>query len=933
MNTTFNSAETDPYNFRKPPTRPPPSASHFPPPPRRSQTTKDFNSVPNPRFTAPTGRNAGSTAPGVEKFKAFTKATPQQWDRAKFDEAARADAARGFQYMKSTRGSTGQQMPPPPPTRPPRAPTAPRTNAFDSSSTKDDQPAGFPGMSRPANMRRSGFDPSTPGPDMDEQHAPHRPSAYASYSRGERPGASNAHGYFPEGVSPNSPPMVNKKPAVSPLRHVRSESGWDPPKLHRPEFERVSSRYANTPGERTNPNGGLGRSASVRTSPVEKHWDDSDVRNPSGRPHSHQGPTRNQSSSPRLRPSGVPIIDYSSSSSDSSEDDRPSLAPRRKAQARRPRVHTSSSDQHGYRPSSDNDPALTGHFPSSNYTKIVEDKNSSQYSYPPPDDGPVRRPFSNMPSPESVRPGMNGNGLHPDDGISKYDPLHSFSQPMRSARAGKTPETATFRRRLASWQVPSSVMPGLVSPLKRHRMDSIPEERSSTLRGWLSEQTVISDFELDREPWKADDLSLNSQRRPDPEHLHSTNGASNPHSVSEENVNSKFAAADWEGKFGSGDEFLRPNIDTSDRDRRSPTRSTRPRARSTGKVKLNAQGHVQENVPPMPSINGHKQGEAANGATQAQSGSDGDFQFVNAQELPKSAAFQPAKFSADKWTKEFNEQKWSTPTIDLTSRTPKSQRKQSRPMPRKQTSTTTSAGEPSSTSNNENTAYGDAMDIDGDSMENLSSNVGLNSEQPVRDPTAAAPTENDQGLNINLEDLKKTAPFAPSATGLKDLHDLSNAIPFESRAAPSVDPLLNRTISSTARRLNLPKPPKTVIPPAEDRLTQEAWSVYINNITIYFHEWNVFNVKMIDHFRSRQDQISINMRNNWISGIGDGPSAETFDTAKNASQRAGFATYMSWLEDDAQCRSWWNHANERHRECFENVARLREIMKKRVGLV
>ena len=824
-------------------------------------------------------------------------------------------------------------MPPPPPTRQPRAPTAPRTNAFDSNYAKDDQPAGFPGMSRPANMRRSGFDPSTPGLDMDEQHAPHRPSAYASYSRGERPGAANAQGYFPEGVSPRSPPMVNKKPAVSPLRHVRSESGWDPPTLHRPEFDRVSSRYANTPGERTNPNGGLGRSASVRTSPVEKHWDDIDGRDHSGRPQSHPGPARNQSSSPRLRPSRVPIIDYSSSSSDSSEDDRPSFASRRKAQHRRPRVHTSSSDQHGYRPSSDNDPALTGQFPSSNYTKIIEDKNSPQYTYPPPSDGPVRRPFSNMPSPESARPGLNSNGLHPDDGISKYDPLHSFSQPMRSARAGNPPETAASRRHLSSWQVPSSVMPGLVSPLKRHCMASIPEERSSTLRSRLSDPIAASDFERAREPWKADDSFLDSHRRPAPEHMHSTNGAPNSHSVSEENVNSKFAAADWEGKFGSGHEFLRPNIDTSDRDRRSPTRSTRPRARSTGKVKLNAQDHVQENVPPVPGTNGHNQREATNGTSQAQSGSDGDFQFVNAQELPKSAAFQPAKFLADEWVKKLDEQKLSTATIDLTSRTPKSQRKLSKPVPRKQTNTNTSAGEPSSTWNNENTAYGDAMDIDGDLIGNLPSHIDLNSEQPVRYPAAAGPTEDDQSLNVDLEALKNTAPFAPSATGLKDLHDLSNAIPFESRAAPSVDPILNRTISSTARRLNLPKPPKTVNPPAEDRLTQEAWSVYVNNITIYFHEWNVFNVKMLDHFRSRQDQISVGMRNNWISGRGDGPSAETFDIASNLNQRVGFATYMSWLEDDAQCRSWWNHANERHRECFENVARLREIMKKQVGMV
>jgi curved DNA-binding protein CbpA len=919
-NTAFSPPETDPYNFRKPTARPPPSTSQFPPPPRRTQTTRDFTATSNARFTPQNGRNPASATPGVDKFKAFTKAAPQQWDRAKFDDAARADAARGFQSMKG-KAFSGQQMPPPP-TRPPRAPTAPRTSAFESTAPKDDQQAqgpGFPGMSRTANMRKSGFDPSSPSPGMDEQHAPHRPSAYASYSRGERPQATNAQGYFQEGVGPQSPPLAHKKPAASPLRHVRSESAWDAPKPHRPDFERVSSRYANTPGEKTNLNGGLGRSASVRTSPVEKDWDETDGRAYHGRPHSHHGPPRHRSSSPRPRPKGVPI-DYSSSSSDSSEEDKPHFESRPKAQARRPRVHTSSSEQHGYRPFSDDDPALTGQFPSNNYTKVVEEPNGAHHAYPPPNNGPVRRPFSNMTSPESAHPTMNGNALHPDDGTPKYDPLRSFSQPMHSARARTNTQTPAFRCSLSSWQVPSSVMPGLMSSPRWYRMDSIPEEKSSTLRAWLSDPPFLSDFELNREPWKADNVSPHSQRRP-PEQRQFADSASNPHSVSEELKSSKFTAADWEGKFGSGDEFLRPNIDTSDRDRRSPTRTNRPRARSTGRVKLNAQDHVQENTPPVPGTNGYSQ--AANGA---QSGSDGEFgQSVNAQEQPKSAAFQPGTFSADDWAAKLNEQKWSTLSSDLNSRRPKSSKTPSKSLPRKQGMNFASAEGNTLPSNNVDVAPEDAMDVDGDSMENIASHV--DPEDPLKDSTTVPPTD---GLKVNLDDLKQTAPFAPSATGLGDLNDLSNAIPFGSRAAPSVEPALNQTISSTARRLELPKPPKIVNPPAEDRITQEAWETYVRNINSYLHDWNVFNIKMLDHFRTRQDQINVGMRNNWINSVGDGPSIEAFD-AGDSSLRAGFTTYMAWLEDDARCRSWWDTANERHRECFETLARVRETVKQRVA--
>ena len=937
----FSAPETDPYNFRKP-ARPPPPPSQFPPP-RRTQTTKDFSTGGAARFAASGGRPnpAAAAASGAEKFKAFTRATPQQWDRAKFDEAARADAARSFQFMKGGRVYPGQQMPPPPPTRPPRAPTAPKPNTFDPTSPNDDQSnlrPGYPGLSRTANMRRSGFDPSSPSPGMDEQHAPNRPSAYASYNRGERPQASNQHGYFPDGNAPQSPPITHKQPAVSPLRHVRSESGWDPPKPQRPDLERVSSKYANTPGEKTNPGGGLGRSSSLRSSPVERNWDEEDGRAHFDRPHSHHGPPRrHQSSSPKLRPSHA-RRDYSSSSSESSDDEGPNLSSRPKAQPRRPRVQTASTEQHGYRPFSADDPALTGQFPSNNYTKIVND-NSPHYNSPPPGHGPVRRPFSNMASPEDAYPSMNGSSPHPDDGIPKYESLHSspkdiLSQPIRQRPRVFRNYPKSLSRGMPSWQVPSSVMPGLGSPSKWFRMNSIPEERTSTLHHWLSDPPVVSEFELFREPWQADKVSLNSQRRAPPDQMHSPQGASNPHSVSEQNVNSKFSAADWDGKFGSGGEFLRPNIDTSDRDRRSPTRKPRSRARSTGKVKLDAQGHVQENVPHVPNLDGRSYVEETNKTAEAQSGSDGDFQFVDAQEQPKSAAFQPGTFSADEWAEKFKEQKWTTPSGELNSRRPKPQKKSSRSVPRRQDATNSSTEEIIDFGPNFEPGFAtteDAMDIDGPSLVNVPSKLDDKaSPLPKPSPVVGA----NGALNVNLEDLKKTAPFAPSATGLKDLNDLSSTLPFESRPAASVDQALHHTISSTARRLDLPKPPKVIIPPAEDDLTQAAWEIYVQNINTYLHDWNVFNIKMLDHFRTRQDQINVGMRNNWISSVGDGPSVEVFDAAGSSDGlRAGFAAYMAWLEDDARCRSWWDTANERHRECFESVARIREKVKKAAGVV
>lgn len=451
-----------------------------------------------------------------------------------------------------------------------------------------------------------------------------------------------------------------------------------------------------------------------------------------------------------------------------------------------------------------------------------------------------------------------------------------------------------------------------------------------TLHDWLSDPPAMSEFELFREPWQADHVSLNSQRRAPAEQIHS---ASNHHSVSQENINSKFSAADWDGKFGSGNEFLRPIIDTSDRDRRSPSRTTRSRARSTGRVKLEDQVHVQDNVPPVPGLNARSYVDATNGTAEAQSGSDGEFQFVGTQEQPKAAVFQPGTFSADEWAEKFKEQKWMAPDPEPSAHRPKPQKKTSRSTPRKQDNTNES---PESTYDFSPkfdmppAATEDAMDIDGPSMENTPDDKTEAGHQPA----PATPHDNgNRELNVDLEDLKKTVPFAPSGTGLKDLNELSSTLPFQSRPAASVDQSLNHTISSTARRLDLPKPPKVIMPPAEDSLTQESWEIYVHNINTYLHDWNVFNIKMLDHFRTRQDQINVGMRNNWISSVGDGPSVEVFDAADGSDGlRAGFATYMAWLEDDARCRSWWDTANERHRECFENVARIRDKVKKAAGV-
>ena len=177
---------------------------------------------------------------------------------------------------------------------------------------------------------------------------------------------------------------------------------------------------------------------------------------------------------------------------------------------------------------------------------------------------------------------------------------------------------------------------------------------------------------------------------------------------------------------------------------------------------------------------------------------------------------------------------------------------------------------------------------------------------------------------VDLKDLSQHAPFAPTSTGLKDMDDIAAHLPFESRPAEKVD--TNRKPGARLRDLDLPKPPKPVAPPAEDRLDQQNFSQYVTNMNGYMREWNNFNAKMIEHFRHRQDRVCGTMCPNWVGMRGDGPDAD--DLNESSEQNAGYAAYMQWLKDDAQCRDWWEHANEQHLICMEDLGRIREKAKK-----
>ncbi|KAK4939089.1 hypothetical protein LTR10_020575 [Elasticomyces elasticus] len=818
----------DPYGFaRSAASKPTTAAPHFPFPPPPKATDK--------RQGSQTPKAQGSR--GAEKFNAFARGAPQSWDRARFDDA-RAEAARAFPHMRTT-----QPSPQLPPRATRQAPTAPKPPPSADTPHVPNVPP-FPGLSRTQSTRNG----PTPGAYGSDDHATAR-SAY-SYVRGRGGPPSSSHAYPHDAHTMHSPPTSRARPAVSPLRqtrsteyhHMRDESAGD---------SRPSSRYAGVGGERTDLHGdGLHRSASVRNSPVDPPWDD---RGPFGKPNARsEHVNRHRSASPGLRPAGK-HAEYSSESS-SSDDEELNINNRPKAVPRsRPRPQQT-------RPTSDNNPGLTGQFPNTNYTRIVD---HSQYNFPAPEARePLRRPFPDMASPPDENPVNGAHGIGgKSDGPKYASPCkasYPWSQNPKSGRA--VPRGYSFNG-VPSWAVPSSVYP-----------QSTPTRGSQTRKNdnFSSGQTQF--------PKTAPVQSFRARGR-----------RANTFGSPEPAPPLKFSAADWQDKL-SADDIFRPSDSQM---RKSPAKLNRTGSKPATRGRGMSRGVDQE---------GSSSADSAT-SVEANHGDDRPAQ----EPSDKAAAFQQGKLPSD-WASKV---KTSVP-------------QQFRPETGR-----SSANSASTVDSREHyvVVEEDAMDVDDTPPINGKSDNSPNGAQrnSTEFPRPASRRSSVNG-GVDLREFAQHAPFAPTAAGLKDLDDLAANLPFDSKPSDNIDN--SNKPSARLRALNLPKPPKVVSPPAADRLDTANFTQYVGNMNVYMREWNSFNAKMIEHFRNRQDRVCGTMSQNWVGMLGDGPGADELD--ENGNQKAGYAAYIQWLKDDAQCREWWDHANEWHMQCLEDLGRVREVAKKKL---
>ncbi|KZF25176.1 hypothetical protein L228DRAFT_236297 [Xylona heveae TC161] len=823
-----------------------------PPPPKPSPLRKPTTTTGQPNPTRPpppsTQRPKYTSTPssGASRYADFGSGPWMPPPRQAYDAQARTDTYRKWEHMTQAQHQARQNAypPPPPPNVPPRATPPNGASAYARQKARESSPrtGERPSAADEENRARNTF----PGMSRSQStRIPRKNGFDPGTPGGDEPAAPNTSAYFntSRGERPSparwstafpeaTKPRAPTAKKADPLDDLRRSASDDHVATGSP---RVRTPYAATGGEKTFLSGaGLGRSATTREVPKRTDWNGttpSRHETTSGRPDE-----RGRSASPKAQnPNGGPRdADSTSSSADSMN---------------------------------------IGVGANNRRFKKATGVRGSRIRRPPAQPGARFKPF--------VEPDSSD-----DDGRTQSDDKNAGHRNNENANKNDSSAyaTSTSADRIRNWQqgFPDRWEPG---PEKLHNnIFNIP----------VNDQT----FE---------------KTSPSPV---------SPSKENPNNINTAFSPQDWHGIFtGNPREYF---INTPP-GRKSPARG-RPSSRSDqeqSQKPMPTQSPpfprpVSENVPP------------------------------NSQPKADAQTSPPRKFSADEWKNTFKEPSFVFPTAPQAvspnrpnSRAPKSSRSRDQlkttvkrpkvPKPASVSAVTDDASEEENTLKDPDGNGGDfetrtgldggGMDVDPSGPKPTPATTGSsitsveptkskwrgdgatpnetkptqephtrNATEPVKEPPPAPKTEEPE---LDLSNLNKVEPLAPGQHGLKNLNDLSDTLPFESRAA--AEPI-NKP--APPARLALPDPPKGPTPPVT--VNSETWKPYLESMRVYFSEWRSFNKRMLMHFNSRQDQVDLDLGPDFLGTIGEGP-------------KGGLMLYMQGLEEDFRVRAHWDVSYERHR--------------------
>ncbi|MCJ1244858.1 hypothetical protein MMC30_002059 [Trapelia coarctata] len=852
-----------------------------------SDTDKPKESTPRPKSgyesfqdkppVFPPGMSRAKTM-RVPKKQGFAPGTPGG------DEPPARNTSSYFTRSQS-------QYPPPPPGPPPNSrkpePLRPETNKGDSQrsnpirSAPPLHPHGaspsnaplYPDTS-PANVYRMSTPYATPGGEK----------TYFS-TTGFEQSSSSQHarngwpkGYTPKSGSPLSPPGPGRHRSASPkLRSPRP----------RGSSSSTSTCSSDDEGGRSERMRNIGRRASA----------------------DHRATAQGPKDARRRPP--FPSVRVEDESELSSEKLRPSPRPTRHSRPNSPAQpipknystsqpaspkNSAGSDPEGFFQHRTRRGAEHGHLPKSplhqtspwnnqTFEKPLEKSRSWQENFGSKEEGNSHRQF------DRPSPGLS-NEARPMYDSSEYTspttplPFEDFD-PYSNQNESKNTSTSW-----PYWAIPSSIS------LKKTRVWAATEP---------DDYFHFNMFDISAKAAQANTIPSDSF------HLPNDNAASSAprKSQSSENINTNFSSG-WHGKFsGDAEDYLGASRNgTIPRGRMSP-----PKGRSRPHTPLKERPKVAvptENMPPNAG-----------------------------RPIPPPPPFPAqspgkAKFYEDQWRQTFKEPNWAYPPPPPIHSPRVANGKRAKPLrkmsavnkrptiPKPAFVSSAVSGEDEGDASNEASSVPESEGSSGNAMDIDPAFTPLSAPPPPPPPQTASKTQNytdpithiirsavpprqsgvnreaDGGGPLNLDDLKKTAPFAPSNSGLKDLNELKTTLPFPSAA--SIIPLQ----PSAPQQLILPHPPK---PPAiPDTVTQPSWDLYLTYIRAYMAEWNMFNHKMLAHFGTRQTEVETKLGSEWLGSVGN----------------KGYSRYMKGVEEDFRVREHWDVSWEKHRECMRGLGKVKE---------
>ncbi|OXV11379.1 hypothetical protein Egran_00864 [Elaphomyces granulatus] len=815
---------------------------------------------------------------GAQRYANYAKASPQKM----FDEGqTRADAFRGFQGMKpgwskfdpfTGMPSSHQADKTAPNSMPPGQAQRPQS-AYDHYRNPPPQPSSGPSRSQ-STRKKHGFAPGNPIAD--------EPMA-RTYSNMSHRSQANPSPPF-DGIH-SSKTKTSAEPFSSSQAYYREE-------FIIPEFERQSSQYATTGGEKTYfSSAGLGHSASVRVSPGSPRS------RPRTNPPSPKSPPsgRHHSASPKLKADRNYGFPSSTSSSDLDEDIvKPKATPKSRI-----RPHNKYSDFYSAQdwnpgPGEDSLAYPNMYFPyylrrrscfiprpHSSLYDYVDLHTDNEYCQGHDSDSAAhpnrsyRRYYQPETATQSQYEGHGDPAKFHDKGFSKHS-SHLFDGPM----AGKTPLNGEFKSKshdnlnksfsASYWQATFDRSdPFAKAPLNK---DQSSRSRTSPNRDRSHGSTEQS---------KAVPMTESRSEQPQMQAKHSTNGWTH------------LKDASWRAPHSEG-----PPQQANSRRTRSPKNPANPTAKPTV-------------IPQPASVTTEAQeeeitiGNKTDGTFATEPSNDPEAMEID--EPVSNSASEPAVAG-------------SNPSVE------------SRHVP----------GEPS------RPEWQPSMMGGQDTQKPDSAHLPTKHEPapPSLNGNKTNGIGGQDGL-FDLNNMSNVAPFtATNSNGIVDLGDIHANLPFESRSS-NQNGIRHSARPREHQPPNPPKrprqPPLAPVPGSHQLvLPRKAWDRYVSEFNTYMREWNDFNKRIIQHFNARQEAVETGLSPRWISAVGDSnrividtgdgrpdpgiasDQVNSDDSLVPGRAAGGFTAYFRAVEEDMRAQTHWHCAWELHRECLLELDELRQ---------